>query len=95
MFSPETPTNITDEEVLKEQRKKHACPASQDILGFELLFKFPSWTKLRKIMTCCLRFVKNIKYPSKLITGFLPVLEREKATNAMMKLIQNHEFGKK
>lgn len=85
----------TYKSVLKEQRKKHTCLASQDILEFELLFKFPSWTKLRKIMTCCLRFVKSIRYPSKRITSFLPVSEREKATNAMMKLIQNHEFGKK
>lgn len=55
VFSPETPTNIADEEVLEQQRKTHACPASQDILEFELLFKFPSWTKLSKIMTCCLK----------------------------------------
>ena len=47
---------------------------------------------LQSILFWGLRLVRNIKRPSKQITGFLTVDELEESTNAIIKLVQKHEF---
>lgn len=83
MFFPEISKNLTDEDVLKEHRKTPVCSISQNILDFELVFKFSSWTKLRRNMAWYFRFSKDIRHPSELIISFLTVSELEKATNTI------------
>lgn len=62
---------------------------SQDIPELEHLFQFLSRAKLSRITAWCLRFTKSIKCTSEENTGFSIVPE----PNAIMKLIQKHEFG--
>ena len=47
---------------------------------------------LQSILFWGLRLIRNIKRPSKQITGFLTVDELEESTNAIIKLVQKHEF---
>ena len=91
-FFPEIKSELDDEEVLKEQRKTVVVSLIQENEEFELLSKFSSWTKLKRVTAWCLRFIRNIKRPSERITGFLTVDELKESTNAIVKLVQKHEF---
>lgn len=46
MFSPETTSNLADEEVQQEQCKTFVCPVSNFISEIQLLFKFSFCKKL-------------------------------------------------
>lgn len=61
----------------------------------EIINKYSSLIKLKKIMAYCLRFINNCKSVEELkITGNITAKEIQSAKKILIKLVQQKEFGK-
>ncbi|GBM53571.1 hypothetical protein AVEN_60688-1, partial [Araneus ventricosus] len=85
----ETPSHDNDETYLNDSLSF----ASQVKPIAEFITKFSSCSKLTRILAYCLRFVHNIRSPSKKCSGPLTAAELVVAENLIIQLLQEQEFS--
>lgn len=88
-----TLTSQFEEQLKKEERKTIVNVATCKEFDFDLFIKYSSWTKLKRVVSYCLRFMNNCRNPNEKITSFLTVKELDNAENLICKIVQNREFN--
>ncbi|XP_054713000.1 uncharacterized protein LOC129222513 [Uloborus diversus] len=91
LTEPEKISEAMTDDILKEQRKVVVNVVHQQP-EFDLLSKFSSWTKLKRVVAYCLRFAHNTRSPSSRLSGFLSIHELENATKIITKIVQERSF---
>jgi len=89
----ETKIDISDLPETKQPKENILVLNTNDETQWEILTKFSSWEKLRRILALLLRFKHNLKNPSKRITGRLSSSEIQSAVMTICKIVQQSEFA--
>ncbi|GBO30827.1 hypothetical protein AVEN_210767-1 [Araneus ventricosus] len=79
----------------EEQQKTVVCAASNNQDEFDLLTKFSSWNKLKRVVAWCFRFVNNANASTSNIKEVLIVLELNRASNIIVRLVRRVHLKRK